>query len=356
MPISSINEVASQSVEEGTSILSYNGAEYGLLREAAGENAKETLLLPDPESNNYRNVNIKIATTLHLQQLVRMPGLSHRQANLPNNIMKSSITHRKPVRQQPEGLKMRYRPFGGSESSSPESPDEVPTFRTPPVVAPRKNNNDDKTNDKNLTRQELGLKPHALISEIHYSSLKRKHDKTNNEEHGNHESTVKPKKRKHKKPSNSGESLAELNKKIKLPEIAANAEITKKPKEPQNDASVARKGATEKTQEKRSNTEVAPTTELQQPKSERPKPKDAKSPPKQTESQTPKRRPETPKTEPPPTTTQNKPGRSNEEKRKRKEEHRRRKEARESKIRDQENQPDGGIPGCEQPTPRSPNT
>lgn len=96
-------------------------------------NAKKVLLLPSAETNEYRPVEVEIARTLQLQQL-RPKGLNGLSATL-NTAPPERRRYEKAPPQQPDGLRMRYHPFGVTEYSSDESQPEkqthVPKFRRP---------------------------------------------------------------------------------------------------------------------------------------------------------------------------------------------------------------------------------
>ena len=139
--ISSITEVAKQSVQDGSAVLSYKGADYGLIAEADSIDIRETLLLPSAEDGKYEPSSHGITKTLHLQQLVRPPDASRGLGSLSNAT--ASIyrpRHQKPVPQQPEGLRMRYKPFGDPDSdtshsdSTSKQPQPAPQFRVPKGV------------------------------------------------------------------------------------------------------------------------------------------------------------------------------------------------------------------------------
>ena len=122
VPTNSIKDVSTQSLTTGAPILSHEGSDYGLISEPLGETFKSALLLPSQGSNQYEFTNLEVSKTLHLQQLIRIPIIANERSTLTNGDAKKYI---KPVRQQPEGLRMRYRPFGDYSESSGESSSEV---------------------------------------------------------------------------------------------------------------------------------------------------------------------------------------------------------------------------------------
>ena len=139
VPVSLVKEVSTQNVGNGASVLEHRGAKYGLVSESGvNQSISQVLLLPSAQKNDYRPLATNKMKTLHLQQLVNLPnhafepaGHSYRSAPAPNSYSKTP-------RQQPEGLRMRYRPFGVSVDSDLESASEptpkVPQFRVPPLV------------------------------------------------------------------------------------------------------------------------------------------------------------------------------------------------------------------------------
>lgn len=134
VPVSSITEFSTKSVSNGTAILAYNGAEYGLIPESLDQTVQKTVLLPWSEAGGYGSASVKISKTLHLQQIIRQPHSKHGADKSPDDI---SRTYTKQIRQQPPGLKMRYRPFGvTSETSEPlEKSDSESTAKKPPQTA-----------------------------------------------------------------------------------------------------------------------------------------------------------------------------------------------------------------------------
>ncbi|KAL8923324.1 MAG: hypothetical protein Q9208_004724 [Pyrenodesmia sp. 3 TL-2023] len=132
VPIDLIKEVPIQKVASGDPILSYKDAEYGLVAEADVDGVEKVLLVPAMNDNSYKPASAKIARTLHLQQIVKLPSRPDRLAESVNGVTETAKTHVKTIRQQPEGLTMRYRPFG--DESSSEDSDPAPQFRRPPTL------------------------------------------------------------------------------------------------------------------------------------------------------------------------------------------------------------------------------
>ncbi|CAO1602578.1 hypothetical protein XANCAGTX0491_006185 [Xanthoria calcicola] len=134
VPISLIKEVSAREVTERRSILSYKNTEYGLIAEPDTKHGENMLLIPSPENNHYLSSGAHIEKSLHLQQLVKRPGLTRREGILDHGAMMASKSHVKMIRRQPQGLRMRYQPFG--DQSPDEDTDEAPRFKLPPMLAP----------------------------------------------------------------------------------------------------------------------------------------------------------------------------------------------------------------------------
>lgn len=138
VPISSLREVSTQSVQSGSAVLTHEGAAYGLVPKVQDQGAKALLLVPSAQTNEYKSAEAGISKTFNLQQLIPEGRLEPRV--LPADRTNSVRKYEKPVRQQPEGLKMRYRPFGDMESeqsgfeSSSKRSNRTPKFRKPTSI------------------------------------------------------------------------------------------------------------------------------------------------------------------------------------------------------------------------------
>ena len=134
VPIESVKEVSPQNLQNGAPVLSHKGSEYGLALDSNIEHANNhALLVPHTQKNEYRISTVPITKTFHLQQRVELPNRAHEP---PSPLISRPLTHVKAPRQQPQGLKMRYRPFGASEDSEPDEdamPAQIPRFRKPEV-------------------------------------------------------------------------------------------------------------------------------------------------------------------------------------------------------------------------------
>ncbi|KAK3168187.1 hypothetical protein OEA41_004633 [Lepraria neglecta] len=139
VPIASIKEVSMQGIKARTSILSHKGADYSLVPESGAEQANnQALLLPSIQTNSYQTSTSTIIKTLHLQQLVNLPNHTTSPAKPSNQTATVPEPQKNAPRQQPQGLRMRYHPFGASDESetelSPANVAKAPEFRDPNTV------------------------------------------------------------------------------------------------------------------------------------------------------------------------------------------------------------------------------
>ena len=95
------------------------------------------ILLPSAEHNIYKPTKVEIAKTFHLRQIISSPKIS--SSIIPHGFRNVPSSYEKPPRPQPDGLRMRYHPFGATEDPptnsesdlSSEKPAQIPTFRPP---------------------------------------------------------------------------------------------------------------------------------------------------------------------------------------------------------------------------------
>lgn len=177
MPIDSLTEFSTTNVQTGDTVLSYKGADFGLVLQPKTRTAKKALLLPSVETNEYRPVEIEIARTLQLQQLP--PKLSNGSGATSNAATSKKRTCKKAPPQQPDGLRMRYHPFGVTEYSCDESQSEnqnhVPKFRRPVGI-------ETSPPTKIKTGRSIDVEMHD-VSQKPPSKRKKKRDVVNLETH-----------------------------------------------------------------------------------------------------------------------------------------------------------------------------
>ena len=112
VPISALKEIDLDKVKNHETIFAHDGTDYGFAVGDESEVAATSLLLPS--ANGYKR-SFDVAKTLHLQQIIRLPGLTNAQSNgqgLPDVSTQGYVPRPKPIRPQPKGLRMRFKPSG----------------------------------------------------------------------------------------------------------------------------------------------------------------------------------------------------------------------------------------------------
>ena len=139
VPISLIKDVSTQDIGNGAPLVEHHGAKYGLVPDSEVEQSnRRALLLPSTQTDSYQSSKTNIIKTLHLQQIVSLPNYVVGPAVHSTRPPSAPESYKRTPRQQPEGLRMRYRPFGASDDSGSESTPEpmpkAPEFRLPAPV------------------------------------------------------------------------------------------------------------------------------------------------------------------------------------------------------------------------------
>ncbi|KIX00700.1 uncharacterized protein Z518_09765 [Rhinocladiella mackenziei CBS 650.93] len=105
VPIESIKGLDIQAAAEGQPILRRNGVDYNM---QASASKNEVILFPQQTNTAYTNQR-RVDKTFHLREMSKKPQ-SHEGISLVFTATKNGEP--KAVRQQPEGLKVRYVPYG----------------------------------------------------------------------------------------------------------------------------------------------------------------------------------------------------------------------------------------------------
>jgi hypothetical protein len=124
MSMKSIKPFTIRAAMRGEPILDSEGKEYCLKE---GLSANTCMLIPNDITGAYVPGTVTVSRTFHLQEMINLPTKDKgSEANQPKQIYFEFQPHdRYPVRKkrkQPEGLRVRYKPFGTSYASQ-EQPD-----------------------------------------------------------------------------------------------------------------------------------------------------------------------------------------------------------------------------------------
>ncbi|KAI9745974.1 MAG: hypothetical protein M1818_000655 [Claussenomyces sp. TS43310] len=143
VPISAIKKVSLEDVKDGKPALSHNGQDYGFVQNEVEDKRFSRIMLPDDLGSSYHLEKKSLDQTLHLQQMIQLPNQLSPQVANAQAISKATVPAKKPIRQQPEGLQMRFRPIGvwsgkpgvvGSNASSEKADVEPESRRLPPLT------------------------------------------------------------------------------------------------------------------------------------------------------------------------------------------------------------------------------
>ncbi|OQV01033.1 hypothetical protein CLAIMM_06450 [Cladophialophora immunda] len=131
--IDSIKELDIEAVLRGQPILSRNGVDYGMNSLPSKD---EVILLPRGSDGKYQQCSAKIERSFHMRELDTTKSKSQPKATTPVVFTATQTGAPKQIRKQPEGLKMRYVPYGVSPSqgSQEEDVEMRDTLRIPPDV------------------------------------------------------------------------------------------------------------------------------------------------------------------------------------------------------------------------------
>jgi hypothetical protein len=179
-PLSSIEELSLLDIKEHRKVLSHKGDDYGFIEDESEATAITKVLVPSSSDDGYRSgrqtyintsftplrlvAKTPVTKILHLQQIVQPPSLP--QITTPA---------KKPVRQQPRGLKMRFRPIGFSngdmgrigsssssegESSDQEMQDAPPAkFRKPESLSAAESSDSSEDDDSSSHAEKTKAPP-----------------------------------------------------------------------------------------------------------------------------------------------------------------------------------------------------
>lgn len=114
LPMSSITEIALDSIQSGKPVFSHKGIDYAMSEDKGAQSGNATIVLL-PEKDGYKPISQPVSKTLHLRQHIVLPNLSQKQAsdttgsNAAGDVARSAVS---AVRPQPKGMKMRFKPSG----------------------------------------------------------------------------------------------------------------------------------------------------------------------------------------------------------------------------------------------------
>ena len=146
IPISSLNEVLLRDIGKDKKLVHHKDVDYTIMEHEMAKLSSQYILLPSHKECNYQNTARSIVRSLHLHQFVQVSKDPEQRSSTANGAHPTLRGTEVSAPVQPNGLKIRYRPFGdvvgaldyldfGESSSHGDfSNDEKPTdrqFRVP---------------------------------------------------------------------------------------------------------------------------------------------------------------------------------------------------------------------------------
>ncbi|KAL1642739.1 hypothetical protein SLS58_005243 [Diplodia intermedia] len=142
--------------------IEHKGVGYAFLPEEKGTQTGKKLLVPSEKG--FAAVPVEITETLHLQQAVNLPKLSEKvtgSARSTGTVQKFVERPERPARPQPEGLRMRFKPYGHSGDVSGNVSDDESSAPVPK----RKHGEADAPASSKKSKKEKKPKEKARIPE-----------------------------------------------------------------------------------------------------------------------------------------------------------------------------------------------
>jgi hypothetical protein len=101
-------EIDLSKATRGESLLTHKGDNYGLDLESYATSTQIQLLIPSQGGDKYASLNRSIDSTVHLRRMAKFgPG-----GEVHATATDGYVPVPKPIREQPEGLRVRYTPIG----------------------------------------------------------------------------------------------------------------------------------------------------------------------------------------------------------------------------------------------------
>ncbi|RDW67981.1 hypothetical protein BP6252_09377 [Coleophoma cylindrospora] len=129
VPISAIEEVSLKAMKKGKPAVTHNGEDYGFVEDTEDKTYTK-ILVPNGSEDGYKATSNAVDQVLHLRHIVQLPSIHGETDESPTTSSRATVPTRRPIRQQPQGLKMRFTPIGFGSGTpgvigSTESDDDV---------------------------------------------------------------------------------------------------------------------------------------------------------------------------------------------------------------------------------------
>jgi hypothetical protein len=116
--------------------MSYKDVDYSFITD---DTARPTTSLILPSKNGFKPLSTEVQKVVHLRQVVKLPTAPQSRAGIPSastTILPQPSVQVRTKREQPKGLRMRYRPSGAGtgDIGSIGSPDSDEPTSSRPVI------------------------------------------------------------------------------------------------------------------------------------------------------------------------------------------------------------------------------
>jgi len=139
VPLSSLKELALDKLVEGEPVMTCKDVDYSFTTD---DTARPTTSIMLPSENGFNALPIEVQKVVHLRQVVKLPTAPQSQAGISSTstttIVPQFNVQKRTKREQPSGLRMRYRPPGagtGDIGRIGSSDSDVPASAKPALAS-----------------------------------------------------------------------------------------------------------------------------------------------------------------------------------------------------------------------------
>lgn len=112
VPLSSLKELVLDKLVEGEPVMTYKDVDYSFTMD---DTARPTTSIIIPNESGFKVLPTEVHKIVHLRQVVKLPTAPQSEAGIPSSsatTLPQFSLQKRVKREQPKGLKMRYRPSG----------------------------------------------------------------------------------------------------------------------------------------------------------------------------------------------------------------------------------------------------
>ncbi|KAJ3567326.1 hypothetical protein NPX13_g6811 [Xylaria arbuscula] len=183
-------EIDLSKATKGEALLTHKGDNYGLDLESYATNTQIQLLIPSRGGDKYTTLNHGIDSTVHLRRMAKFGPGGEVHATATDDY----VPVPKPIRQQPEGLRVRYTPIGvptppvssiPAVKKTPTKASSVQVKQKPAVESSSSGSESESESDVEMTTPSALIAPasqtKAAKSALTNGDRKRRHSGNDNQ-------------------------------------------------------------------------------------------------------------------------------------------------------------------------------